>query len=1014
MKNNINKKIGATLLSAAIMAGTAVIPMSNAAVEAKVNNAPSIKISAHVQDIGWMDPVEAKEGNVVGTFWQSRRVEAMKFDLRNCPGVTLSIVAHVQDHGDMEFTVGAEDYDKLVGTQWEQRRMEAITIKSNGLHEQGYKLQYRAHVQDHGWLTWVEEGEMAGTRWEQRRVEAIEMRIVPMTDAASAILTLKNYDAAIKANAESEEQYETLHASIEASIESIQSAETDQEVADAMEIIRAEIEKAFEDIDKLVAENIERTAEAKAEAKAEIEEYEKAIAQINGLTNSDKAIINQIISDAKKAVDESVIPAEVNAASANLDELIETSYSNVALLKTQNQAIEELSSYLADATTGIRNVINASIEDIKEATTINAITNDNKNGILDTALTTIAPLKTAQKEAIAELQLYRDAVNTSSETNKAILRNIISDVESNVKNAKSETEVSNTMDAFRSDFEKFEETVGTTLFEDAIADAIKTISAYLTYTDDANNTEKDYVTVKDTAQGYIDALNELKEAGYDKTERNAAKVKELVGEMPEEDDQIPSDATKYILVLEGKVRATKLSEEENRRLYREAYAVAVEKLDKYSEIAKEVITDAEELNGLNNLIAQTKNKIKEVSDAPSVEAAVELVDNYMEKYCGEESVNEVNAALKKQAIENAEKSLLEYTTKSYLKVDVNNKIAEIKAMSTDSSADYKVVNEALKVAKEEFDLRIAKYDATVKLLDYYGNDTIPEDKSLGVKDNGDGISVGEYAKAQVEAIDGMDNVSDVNAALRLAVLKINTALGKEEQTEGEALKQARTEATEVVDSYITLARELGKTSLVNSLTGYKEAITAAKTVEAVEAIVADNVNTVDNVIYYVKTYHEVFNAQYNAINTILEQYLEDYKEDADLAKVQSIVTKARADIKALKLEKDETEQECIERILAKVEEDISALQAKIDALDAYKDDNKLAVIKAVTKNDSATLETEVDLPVQIYLQKIDVISLDDCTITLNENTQKYEVTKCAKMTTIISEVNAKFGTTIGK
>lgn len=215
MKNNINTKIGATLLSAAILAGTAVIPMTNAAAldasaktSARIAAKPSMKISAHVQDLGWMDPVEAQEGNVVGTFWQSRRVEAMKFDLRSCPDVTLNIRAHIQDYGDRDFIVTAADYDKLVGTQWEAKRMEAVTITSNGLHEKGYKLQYRAHVQDYGWLDWVEEGQMGGTRWESKRVEAIETRIVPIEEE---VITSTKLDY-IKANSTNTEIALTLNA----------------------------------------------------------------------------------------------------------------------------------------------------------------------------------------------------------------------------------------------------------------------------------------------------------------------------------------------------------------------------------------------------------------------------------------------------------------------------------------------------------------------------------------------------------------------------------------------------------------------------------------------------------------------------------------------------------------------------------------------------------------------------------------------------------------------------------
>ena len=128
MKNNINKKVGATLLAAAIMAGTAVIPMSNAAVEAaaKEANKPSIQYRVQVQDHAWMSWVN--EGEMAGTVGESKRVEA-------------------------------------------------IGITSEGLKEKGYQLQYRVQVQDIGWMPWVNDGEVAGTRYQSKNLEQSKSKL---------------------------------------------------------------------------------------------------------------------------------------------------------------------------------------------------------------------------------------------------------------------------------------------------------------------------------------------------------------------------------------------------------------------------------------------------------------------------------------------------------------------------------------------------------------------------------------------------------------------------------------------------------------------------------------------------------------------------------------------------------------------------------------------------------------------------------------------------------------------
>jgi uncharacterized protein YjdB len=65
--------------------------------------------------------------------------------------------------------------------------MEAIKITLSGLP--GYEVQYRAHVQNLGWLPWqtttngtdIKTAAVAGTTGQSRRLEAIEVRIVKIS-----------------------------------------------------------------------------------------------------------------------------------------------------------------------------------------------------------------------------------------------------------------------------------------------------------------------------------------------------------------------------------------------------------------------------------------------------------------------------------------------------------------------------------------------------------------------------------------------------------------------------------------------------------------------------------------------------------------------------------------------------------------------------------------------------------------------------------------------------------------
>ncbi len=79
MKNNINKKIGATLLTAAVMTGTFVIPVAKAT-DAEIKAKPSVSYQAHVENIGWQDAINS---GIAGTTGQALRMEAIRMKLEN-------------------------------------------------------------------------------------------------------------------------------------------------------------------------------------------------------------------------------------------------------------------------------------------------------------------------------------------------------------------------------------------------------------------------------------------------------------------------------------------------------------------------------------------------------------------------------------------------------------------------------------------------------------------------------------------------------------------------------------------------------------------------------------------------------------------------------------------------------------------------------------------------------------------------------------------------------------------
>jgi uncharacterized protein YjdB len=48
---------------------------------------------------------------------------------------------------------------------------------TDGQQSDRSRVSYQAHVQDEGWLEWVDEGEVAGTTGESRRMEALKVKL---------------------------------------------------------------------------------------------------------------------------------------------------------------------------------------------------------------------------------------------------------------------------------------------------------------------------------------------------------------------------------------------------------------------------------------------------------------------------------------------------------------------------------------------------------------------------------------------------------------------------------------------------------------------------------------------------------------------------------------------------------------------------------------------------------------------------------------------------------------------
>ncbi|MGI6109538.1 MAG: Ig-like domain-containing protein [Eubacteriaceae bacterium] len=187
----------------AVADGTAVITVvstDNPALTAAVNvtvktplTDPSVSYKTHIQDIDW-ETTAKSNGATSGTTGSSKRLEAIIIDLDNVADkseLDVKYSVHVQDIGWMDYVNGGG----TAGTTGQSKRLEGIKIELTGSEAENYDIYYRVHAQNIGWMNWASNGAPAGTEGFAYRLEAIQIDIVPKGDPAPTADPAGNSDS---------------------------------------------------------------------------------------------------------------------------------------------------------------------------------------------------------------------------------------------------------------------------------------------------------------------------------------------------------------------------------------------------------------------------------------------------------------------------------------------------------------------------------------------------------------------------------------------------------------------------------------------------------------------------------------------------------------------------------------------------------------------------------------------------------------------------------------------------
>ena len=145
---------------------------------------------AHVQDVGNVNMTADPTSGIltIGTTGQGKRLESITINFVNNTGLSgnLEYRVHVQDIGWMDWVQAGQ----AAGTQGLAKRIEAIEIRLTDELGENYSVEYCVHIQDYGDMQgWVKDGALAGTTGESKRIEELKIKIVPKgSDSATTVM----------------------------------------------------------------------------------------------------------------------------------------------------------------------------------------------------------------------------------------------------------------------------------------------------------------------------------------------------------------------------------------------------------------------------------------------------------------------------------------------------------------------------------------------------------------------------------------------------------------------------------------------------------------------------------------------------------------------------------------------------------------------------------------------------------------------------------------------------------
>lgn len=168
------KKIFNLLVKVSLVLTTVFLTLNFFLINSKIKamELPKITYQTHVEDYGWLGIVS--DGEVAGTVAQDKQLEAIILNLEENGNSMIKYCAHIADVGWQSWVTSGMQ----AGTTDKATAIQAVKIELTDEYKNNYDIYYRVHVAYRGWLGWAKNGEIAGSTGLALQTEAIQIKLV--------------------------------------------------------------------------------------------------------------------------------------------------------------------------------------------------------------------------------------------------------------------------------------------------------------------------------------------------------------------------------------------------------------------------------------------------------------------------------------------------------------------------------------------------------------------------------------------------------------------------------------------------------------------------------------------------------------------------------------------------------------------------------------------------------------------------------------------------------------------